>query len=131
VEVRVTSDTGHVSAYASVLDNTTTDRCWSSPSIGQDLRETFRRSRGGGVRHLVLELPYRHAHLHGGSSPVDVTLAFTGASVPNKVKTIGAGETLASTTCCRRCGHHRRRRGSRHDCGQFAARGHSTDVQPR
>ena len=32
---------------------------------------------------------------NGGSSPVDVTLAFTGASVPNKVKTIGAGETLA------------------------------------
>jgi hypothetical protein len=96
VEVRVTSDTGHVSAYASVLDNTTTDPLLVFPV--DPARISAKRFVVPGVAEFDTSFSNFHTDMriyNGGSAPVDVTLAFTGASVPNKVKTIGAGETLA------------------------------------
>ena len=96
VEVRVTSDTGHVSAYASVLDNTTTDPLLVFPA--DPARISAKRFTVPGVAEFDTSFSNFHTDMriyNGGSSPVDVTLAFTGASVPNKVKTIAAGETLA------------------------------------
>lgn len=96
VEVRVTSDTGHVSAYASVLDNTTTDPLLVFPA--DPARISAKRFVVPGVAEFDTSFSNFHTDMriyNGGSSPVDVTLAFTGASVPNKVRTIGAGETLA------------------------------------
>jgi len=96
VEVRVTSDTGHVSAYASVLDNTTTDPLLVFPA--DPAKISAKRFVVPGVAEFDTSFSNFHTDMriyNGGSSPVDVTLAFTGASVPNKVKTIGAGETLA------------------------------------
>jgi len=96
VEVRVTSDTGHVSAYASVLDNTTTDPLLVFPA--DPAKIAAKRFVVPGVAEFDTSFSNFHTDMriyNGGTSPVDVTLAFTGASVPNKVKTIGAGETLA------------------------------------
>jgi hypothetical protein len=96
VEVRVTSDTGHVSAYASVLDNTTTDPLLVFPA--DPAKISAKRFTVPGVAEFDTSFSNFHTDMriyNGGSSPVDVTLAFTGASVPNKVKTIAAGETLA------------------------------------
>ena len=96
VEVRVTSDTGHVSAYASVLDNTTTDPLLVFPA--DPAKISAKRFVVPGVAEFDTSFSNFHTDMriyNGGTSPVDVTLAFTGASVPNKVKTIGAGETLA------------------------------------
>jgi len=59
---------------------------------------------------------------NGRSSPVDVTLAFTGASVPEQGEDDRAGETLAVDNVLPTLWGITRRRGSRHDCGQFAAR---------
>jgi hypothetical protein len=96
VEVRVTSDTGHVSSYASVLDNTTTDPLLVFPA--DPARISAKRFVVPGVAEFDNSFSNFHTDMriyNGGTSPVDVTLAFTGASVPNKVRTIGAGETLA------------------------------------
>jgi hypothetical protein len=96
VEVRVTSDTGHVSAYASVLDNTTTDPLLVFPA--DPAKISAKRFVVPGVAEFDTSFSNFHTDMriyNGGTSPVDVTLAFTGASVPNKVKTIAAGETLA------------------------------------
>jgi Ig-like domain-containing protein/uncharacterized protein DUF4214 len=96
VEVRVTSDTGHLSAYASVLDNTTTDPLLVFPA--DPARISAKRFVVPGVAEFDTSFSNFHTDMriyNGGASPVDVTLAFTGASVPNKVKTIAAGETLA------------------------------------
>ena len=96
VEVRVTSDTGHVSAYASVLDNTTTDPLLVFPA--DPAKIAAKRFVVPGVAEFDTSFSNFHTDMriyNGGTSPVDVTLAFTGASVPNKVKTIAAGETLA------------------------------------
>jgi len=96
VEMRVTSDTGHVSAYASVLDNTTTDPLLVFPA--DPAKISAKRFTVPGVAEFDTSFSNFHTDMriyNGGSSPVDVTLAFTGASVPNKVKTIAAGETLA------------------------------------
>ncbi|MEA2328182.1 MAG: hypothetical protein QOE68_3141, partial [Thermoanaerobaculia bacterium] len=96
VEVRVASDTGHVSAYASVLDNTTTDPLLVFPA--DPAKISAKRFVVPGVAEFDTSFSNFHTDMriyNGGSSPVDVTLAFTGASVPNKVRTIGAGETLA------------------------------------
>jgi len=96
VEVRVTSDSGHVSAYASVLDNTTTDPLLVFPA--DPAKISAKRFVVPGVAEFDNSFSNFHTDMriyNGGTSPVDVTLAFTGASVPNKVKTIGAGETLA------------------------------------
>jgi hypothetical protein len=96
VEVRVTSDTGHVSSYASVLDNTTTDPLLVFPA--DPAKISAKRFVVPGVAEFDNSFSNFHTDMriyNGGTSPVDVTLAFTGASVPNKVKTIGAGETLA------------------------------------
>jgi hypothetical protein len=96
VEVRVTSDTGHVSAYASVLDNTTTDPLLVFPA--DPAKISAKRFVVPGVAEFDTSFSNFHTDMriyNGGSSPVDVTLTFTGATVPNKVKTIGAGETLA------------------------------------
>ena len=96
VELRVTSDTGHVSAYASVVDNTTTDPLLVFPA--DPSRISAKRFVVPGVAEFDSSFSNFHTDMriyNGGTSPVDVTLAFTGASVPNKVKTIGAGETLA------------------------------------
>jgi hypothetical protein len=96
VEVRVTSDTGHVSAYASVLDNITTDPLLVFPA--DPAKISAKRFVVPGVAEFDNSFSNFHTDMriyNGGTSPVDVTLAFTGASVPNKVKTIGAGETLA------------------------------------
>jgi hypothetical protein len=96
VEVRVTSDTGHVSAYASVLDNTTTDPLLVFPA--DPAKIAAKRFVVPGVAEFDSSFSNFHTDMriyNGGASPVDVTLSFSGASVPNKVKTIGAGETLA------------------------------------
>jgi hypothetical protein len=96
VEVRVTSDSGHVSAYASVLDNTTTDPLLVFPA--DPAKISAKRFVVPGVAEFDNSFSNFHTDMriyNGGTSPVDVTLTFTGASVPNKVKTIGAGETLA------------------------------------
>jgi hypothetical protein len=96
VELRVTSDTGHVSAYASVVDNTTTDPLLVFPADPSKI--SAKRFVVPGVAEFDSSFSNFHTDMriyNGGTSPVDVTLTFTGASVPNKVKTIGAGETLA------------------------------------
>ncbi|MBV9070420.1 MAG: DUF4214 domain-containing protein [Acidobacteria bacterium] len=96
VEVRVPSDSGHVSAYASVLDNTTTDPLLVFPA--DPAKISAKRFVVPGVAEFDNSFSNFHTDMriyNGGTSPVDVTLTFTGASVPNKVKTIGAGETLA------------------------------------
>jgi hypothetical protein len=96
VEVRVTSDTGHVSSYASVLDNTTTDPLLVFPA--DPAKISAKRFVVPGVAEFDNSFSNFHTDMriyNGGTSPVDVTLTFTGATVPNKVKTIGAGETLA------------------------------------
>ena len=96
VEVRVTSDSGHVSAYASVLDNTTTDPLLVFPA--DPAKISAKRFVVPGVAEFDNSFSNFHTDMriyNGGTSPVDVTLSFTGASVANKVKTIGAGETLA------------------------------------
>jgi hypothetical protein len=96
VEVKVTSDAGHISAYASVLDNTTTDPLLVFPADPSKI--AAKRFVVPGVAEFSSSFSNFHTDMriyNGGSSPVDVTLTFTGASVPNKVKTIAAGETLA------------------------------------
>jgi hypothetical protein len=96
VEVRVTSDTGHVSAYASVVDNTTTDPLLVFPADPSKI--SSKRFVVPGVAEFESSFSNFHTDMrlyNGGTSPVDVTLAFTGANVPAKVRTIGAGETLA------------------------------------
>ena len=96
VEVRVTSDTGHISAYASVLDNTTTDPLLVFPADPSKI--SGKRFVVPGVAEFDNGFSNFHTDMriyNGGTSAVDVTLAFTGASVPNKLKTIGPGETLA------------------------------------
>jgi hypothetical protein len=96
VEVKVTSDTGHVTAYASVLDNATTDPLLVFPA------DPSKVSASRFVVPGVAEFDNGFSNFHtdmriynGGLSPTDVTLAFTGATLPNKVKTIQPGETLA------------------------------------
>lgn len=96
VEVKVTSDSGRVTAYASVLDNTTTDPLLVFPADPSKI--SAKRFVVPGVAEFDNGFSNFHTDMrlyNGGSSPVDVTLAFTGASVANKVKTIAVGETLA------------------------------------
>jgi len=96
VEVKVTSDTGRVTAYASVLDNTTTDPLLVFPVDPSKILSS--RFVVPGVAEFDSSFSNFHTDMriyNGGSTAVDVTLAFTGASVPNKVRTIGAGQTLA------------------------------------
>lgn len=96
VEVKVTSDTGRISAYASVLDNTTTDPLMVFPVDPSKILSS--RFVVPGVAEFDSSFSNFHTDMriyNGGSAAVDVTLAFTGASVPNQVKTIGAGQTLA------------------------------------
>lgn len=96
VEVKVTSDTGRISAYASVLDNTTTDPLMVFPVDPSKISSS--RFVLPGVAEFDSSFSNFHTDMriyNGGSTAVDVTLAFTGASVPNQVKTIGAGQTLA------------------------------------
>lgn len=96
VEVKVTSDTGHVTAYASVLDNTTTDPLLVFPADPSKISAS--RFVVPGVAEFTSSFSNFHTDMriyNGGSSAVDVTLAFTGASVPSKVRTIAAGATLA------------------------------------
>ncbi|HEV7429225.1 MAG TPA: M57 family metalloprotease [Thermoanaerobaculia bacterium] len=96
VEVRVTSDSGHVSAYASVLDNITTDPLLVFPA--DPAKISSKRFVVPGVAEFDNSFSNFHTDMriyNGGTSPVDVTLTFTGATLPSKVKTIGAGETLA------------------------------------
>lgn len=96
VEVKVTSDTGRVTAYASVLDNTTTDPLLVFPVDPSKILSS--RFVVPGVAEFDSSFSNFHTDMriyNGGSTAVDVTLAFTGASVPNQVKTVGAGQTLA------------------------------------
>jgi len=96
VEVKVTSDTGRVSAYASVLDNTTTDPLLVFPVDPSKIASS--RFVVPGVAEFDSSFSNFHTDMriyNGGTSAVDVTLAFTGASVPNKVRTVAAGQTLA------------------------------------
>ncbi len=96
VEVKVTSDTGRVTAYASVLDNTTTDPLLVFPVDPSKILSS--RFVVPGVAEFDSSFSNFHTDMriyNGGNAAVDVTLAFTGASVPNKVRTIGAGQTLA------------------------------------
>jgi len=96
MEVNVTSDTGRISAYASVLDNTTTDPLMVFPVDPSKILSS--RFVLPGVAEFDSSFSNFHTDMriyNGGSAAVDVTLAFTGASVPNQVKTIGAGQTLA------------------------------------
>ncbi len=96
VEVKVTSDTGRVTAYASVLDNTTTDPLLVFPVDPSKILSS--RFVVPGVAEFDSSFSNFHTDMriyNGGSAAVDVTLAFTGASVPNQVKTVGAGQTLA------------------------------------
>jgi hypothetical protein len=96
MEVKVTSDTGRISAYASVLDNTTTDPLMVFPVDPSKISSS--RFVLPGVAEFDSSFSNFHTDMriyNGGSAAVDVTLAFTGASVPNQVKTIGAGQTLA------------------------------------
>jgi Ig-like domain CHU_C associated/Dual-action HEIGH metallo-peptidase len=100
VEVRVTSDTGHVSAYASVLDNTTTDPLLVFPADPSKI--AAQRFVIPGVAEFSSAFSNFHTDMrvyNGGSSPVDVTLTFNSSSsgVPSisKVQTIAAGATLA------------------------------------
>jgi hypothetical protein len=96
VEVKVTSDTGRVSAYASVLDNTTTDPLLVFPVDPSKIASS--RFVVPGVAEFDSSFSNFHTDMriyNGGTSAVDVTLAFTGASVPAKVRTIAAGQTLA------------------------------------
>jgi hypothetical protein len=96
VEVKVTSDTGRISAYASVLDNTTTDPLLVFPVDPSKIASS--RFVVPGVAEFDNTFSNFHTDMriyNGGTAAVDVTLAFTGASVPNKVRTIAAGQTLA------------------------------------
>jgi hypothetical protein len=96
VEVKVTSDTGRVSAYASVLDNTTTDPLLVFPVDPSKIASS--RFVVPGVAEFDSSFSNFHTDMriyNGGTSAVDVTLAFTGASVPTKVRSIAAGQTLA------------------------------------
>ncbi len=96
VEVRVTSDTGHISAYASVLDNTTTDPLLVFPADPSKISAS--RFVVPGVAEFDSSFSNFHTDMriyNGGTSAVDVTLTFTGASLPSKVRTIGPGQTLA------------------------------------
>ncbi|HXH37234.1 MAG TPA: DUF4214 domain-containing protein, partial [Thermoanaerobaculia bacterium] len=101
VEVRVTSDTGHVSAYASVLDNTTTDPLLVFPVDPSKI--AAQRYVVPGVAEFTSTFSNFHTDMrvyNGGSSPVDVTLTFNSstAGVPSvsKVQTIAAGATFAA-----------------------------------
>jgi hypothetical protein len=96
VEVRVTSDSGHVSAYASVLDNTTTDPLLVFPADPSKI--SAKRFVVPGVAEFDSSFSNFHTDMriyNGGAAPVDVTLAFTGGTVANQVRTVAAGETLA------------------------------------
>ncbi|HSY49156.1 MAG TPA: hypothetical protein VLC46_10120 [Thermoanaerobaculia bacterium] len=100
VEVQVTSDTGHVSAYASVLDNTTTDPLLVFPADPSKI--SAQRFVVPGVAEFTSSFSNFHTDMrvyNGGSSPADVTLTFnsSAAGVPSisKVQTIAAGATLA------------------------------------
>src|SRR5205085_7157603 len=96
VDVRVSSAPRRVSASASVLDNPASDPLLVFPA--DPAKISAKRFVVPGVAEFDSSFSNFHTDMriyNGGTSPVDVTLAFTGASVPNKVKTIGAGETLA------------------------------------
>lgn len=96
VEVKVTSDSGHVSAYASVLDNTTTDPLLVFPA--DPSRISAKRFVVPGVAEFDSSFSNFHTDMriyNGGASSVDVTLAFTGGTVGNQIRTIAAGQTLA------------------------------------
>lgn len=96
VEVKVTSDTGHVTAYASVLDNTTTDPLFVFPADPSKI--AAKRYVVPGVAEFDSSFSNFHTDMriyNGGSSAVDVNLAFSGANVPAKTQTIAAGGTLA------------------------------------
>lgn len=102
VEVKVTSDAGHVSAYASVLDNTTTDPLLVFPVDPSTISSN--RFVVPGVAEFTSSFSNFHSDMHvfnGGTSPANVTLTYfpqgnTGAApVTSAAITIGAGQVKA------------------------------------
>lgn len=96
VEIKVTSDTGRLTAYASVLDNTTTDPLLVFPADPSKI--SSKRYVVPGVAEFTSTLSNFHTDMrvyNGGDAPVDATFNFTGGSVPAKTLTIQPGETKA------------------------------------
>jgi hypothetical protein len=100
IEVEVTSATGLVSAYASVLDNQTSDPLLVSPI--QPARRVTSRTVLPGIAELTGARNF-HSDMriyHAGSSPVTVTLSYRpqgGATPPPAVTAVlDAGEVLAT-----------------------------------
>ncbi|HYO78510.1 MAG TPA: hypothetical protein VE010_18775, partial [Thermoanaerobaculia bacterium] len=99
IEVTVDSPTGAVTAYASVLDNATTDPLAVIPV------DVSKVSAKRYVIPGIAELPNRANNFHsdvrifnGGASDVPVTLTFypmnNGTPVPSEPRTVRAGEVL-------------------------------------
>jgi hypothetical protein len=100
VEVRVTSDTGRISAYASVLDNTTTDPLLVFPTDPSKIAAS--RFVLPGVAEFDSALSNFHTDMrvfNGGASATNVTLAYypQGSSTPAATTqlSVAAGEVKA------------------------------------
>ncbi|HEX3071666.1 MAG TPA: DUF4214 domain-containing protein [Thermoanaerobaculia bacterium] len=100
VEVRVTSDTGRISSYASVLDNTTTDPLLVFPTDASKIAAS--RFVMPGVAEFDNGFSNFHTDMrifNGGTSTANVTLQYfpQGGSAPTATTqvTIAAGEVKA------------------------------------
>jgi Ig-like domain CHU_C associated len=97
VEVSVTSDSGRVTAYASVLDNATTDPLLVFPV--DPAKISAKRFVIPGVAEFDNGFSNFHTDMriyNGGTSAANVTLNFSGSVVlPAVQRTIAAGEVLA------------------------------------
>jgi hypothetical protein len=100
VEVRVTSDTGRISAYASVLDNTTTDPLLVFPTDASKIAAS--RFVMPGVAEFTNDFSNFHTDMrvfNGGASTANVTLQYypQGTSTPTATTqvSIAAGEVKA------------------------------------
>jgi hypothetical protein len=92
LEVEVISDGGKVTSYASVLDNITSDPLLVFPVDPSKISTT--RVVVPGIAELNNGAANFHSDMrifNAGSTAADVTLAFTGASVPAKTISIPAG----------------------------------------
>jgi len=97
VEVSVTSDSGRVTAYASVLDNATTDPLLVFPV--DPAKVSAKRFVIPGVAEFDNGFSNFHTDMrifNAGTAAANVTLNFSGSAVrPAVQRTIGAGEVLA------------------------------------
>jgi hypothetical protein len=100
VEVRVTSDTGRISAYASVLDNTTTDPLLVFPADASKIAAT--RFALPGVAEFDSSFSNFHTDMrvfNGGTSAANVTLQYypqgSGTPAATTQLSIAAGEVKA------------------------------------